>query len=136
MVALFSVGIGGCGTKEEVTLGTVRSAGTSKAAMKGDAGQGGAGGASRVETASLLLLIARRVGGGGSRDVPVAGACWASDATHSRVVVAGRGARRRRPGRDAGRGRRGRLAAGGGGPELRGAAAGEDLCGADAAGGL
>jgi hypothetical protein len=40
-------------------------------------------------TASLSLLIARHEGGRGPRGVPVGGGGGASDATHSRVAVAG-----------------------------------------------
>jgi hypothetical protein len=51
---------------------------------------GACGGASRVETASLSLLIARHEGGGGMQDaVAAAGSRRASDATQSRVGAAG-----------------------------------------------
>ena len=66
------VGIEGWGTNGEVTPGRVRRSGRRKACNEGGRVRGARGGASRVETASLSLLIARHEGGGGMRDAVVA----------------------------------------------------------------
>jgi|SRR5450631_2060415 hypothetical protein len=88
------------------------------AATKGGPGPGGRGGASRVVTASLSLLIARHGRRPGVREAcRVVEAGRASDSTHSRVAVAGSGAGWRR-----------------GGPEFGGAAGGEGALLAGSAG--
>ena len=61
-----------------------------KAGNEGGRGSGARGGASRVETASLPLGDRSPRTGVVARETLLASeACWASDATHSRVALAG-----------------------------------------------
>ena len=89
--------------------------------MKGGRVRGRCGCASRVETASLSLLIARHEGVTGVREeVSSPGRGWASDATHSRVAAVGSGDGCSRGGPELGR------AAAGDGALLLGAAGGSE----------
>jgi len=99
---------------------------------EGWVGRGACGCASRVETASLSLLIARHESVVEARGVSVVwGRGWASDATHPRVAGGGSGAGCSRGGPELGR------AAGGEGPSAVGAAGGGERleCVFDAVGG-
>jgi hypothetical protein len=126
MVAQFKAGIGGCGTKEEVTPGRCPERAVERLAMKGGAGSGSAWVGRRALRPLRFRFDRSPRCCRGSRDAPVCGRC--SGERCDPLARSGRG-----PGGLCPSGL-GRWA--GGGPELRGAAAGRDLGGGDAAGGV